>query len=368
MEINLTSPINDLGYGVAGLNILKGLVRNGCRVSYWPIGQPTARNQEDAEIINSCVKHTQLFNCEAPSLRIWHQHDMAEHIGRGERVGFPIFELNRFSEIEKHHLSSLDKIIVCSEWAKSIVESEIKNSKVYVAPLGVDQSLFSAKQKHNKEKTVFINVGKWEIRKGHDILIDAFNKAFNQKDNVELWMMNHNPFLDDHAEKEWHNLYLESSLGNKIKILPRVETHAEVSDIMSQADVGVFPSRAEGWNLEALEMMSLGKHLIMTNYSAHTEFANQENAQLIDVDETESAYDGIWFDGQGEWASIGEKQIEQLVEHMRGCHLNKDKSNTKGIETAKKFSWDNCANKIIDHCEAYKQKIDVSEIINDRIV
>ena len=52
MEINLTAPINDLGYGVAGLNILKGLVRNGCKVSYWPIGQPTISSEEDAEIIS----------------------------------------------------------------------------------------------------------------------------------------------------------------------------------------------------------------------------------------------------------------------------------------------------------------------------
>ena len=159
-------------------------------------------------------------------------------------------------------------------------------------------------------------------------------------------MMNHNPFLDEEQEKEWHGLYLNSKLGSKIKILPRVETHSEVAKIMQQADVGVFPSRAEGWNLEALEMMSIGKQVILTNYSAHTEFATKENAKLIDIDETEEAYDGIWFHGQGEWASIGDRQVRQLVEHMRDC--TRQEQNKNGISTGFNFTWDNCAKKIME--------------------
>ena len=361
MELNLTSPINNLGYGVTGLNILKGLVRNQCTVSYWPIGSPSVSNQEDAQLVRQSMDERKFFNSNAPSLRIWHQNDMAQHIGKGRRVGFPIFELNRFSKMEKHQLTCLDNIIVCSEWAKSVVEDEIPfmRNRVGVAPLGVDTYIFNH-QKANKtsKKTIFFNAGKWEVRKGHDILCDAFNKAFSEKDNVELWMMNDNPFLEESAQKEWHKLYLESKLGSKIKIIPRVNTHEEVAEIMAMTDVGVFPSRAEGWNLEALEMMSMGKYVIITDFSAHAEFATHINSKLISIDETEKAYDGIWFHGDGEWASIGESQIEQLVTHMRTLHeckqsdiengrLNK---NERGIVTAQKFSWENSAKKVMQFC------------------
>ena len=86
-------------------------------------------------------------------------------------------------------------------------------------------------------------------------------------------------------------------MHSRIRILPRLNTHEDVAVIMSQADVGVFPSRAEGWNLEALEMLSMGKHLIITDYSAHTEFCNKDNSRLIQIDEMEDAHDGIWFHG-----------------------------------------------------------------------
>ena len=52
---------------------------------------------------------------------------------------------------------------------------------------------------------------------------------------------------------------------------------------MSQVDCGVFPSRAEGRNLELLEMMSAGKHVITTDYSAHTEFCTKDNAGLVPI-------------------------------------------------------------------------------------
>ena len=347
MNINLTAPINDLGYGTVGINVLKSLVRNGCSVAYWPIGQPSVHDEESGVIVQQAMAKAQSFDVTAPSLRIWHQHDMAQHVGKGQRIGFPIFELNKFSDIERHHLASLDKIIVCSQWAKSVVEKEVPSASVFVAPLGVDSSIFAhSEEKENTDKTVFLNVGKWEVRKGHDILIDAFNKAFSKDDNVELWMMNHNPFLNEQQESEWHELYLGSELGDKIKIIPRVETHSQVARLMQQADVGVFPSRAEGWNLEALEMMALGKQVILTHYSAHTQFATEKNSKLINVDDTEDAYDGIWFHGQGEWGSLGTNQVNQLIEYMRELHREKPRVNLEGISTAARLTWDNCVNEI----------------------
>jgi len=358
MDINLTAPVNDLGYGVAGLNILKAMLKLENKVSFWPIGQPMVKTMEDLDALKACTANCNKFNPKAPSIRIWHQHDMAQHVGNGEKIGFPIFELDQFNEAEKHHLKYLDAIIVCSEWAKSIVKNQIPNAEVYVAPLGVDRSIFNPNleientnlkfQHSDKVKTVFLNMGKWEVRKGHDILADAFCKAFKEEDEVELWMVNQNPFLKEEQEKEWHNLYENCEMSTRIRLLPRLNSHQDVATIMSQADVGVFPSRAEGWNLEALEMMSMGKHLIITDYSAHTEFCNKENSRLIEIEEKEDAHDGIWFHGQGQWASIGDNQIDQLVNHMREIHESREEVNNSGIETAKKFSWENCAKAITD--------------------
>ena len=66
------------------------------------------------------------------------------------------------------------------------------------------------------------------------------------------------------------------------------------------------------------------------------------------TDNVEPAQDGKWFFGQGNWAKIEQKQFDSLVEHMRMIHGLKQSgklySNSSGIETAIKYSWENtCA-------------------------
>ena len=53
-----------------------------------------------------------------------------------------------------------------------------------MVPLGVDCSIFTPKPSSRKP-TIFLNVGKWEKRKGHDVLIEVFNDTFSEDDNVD---------------------------------------------------------------------------------------------------------------------------------------------------------------------------------------
>ena len=350
MDINIIAPVNSLGYGVVGTNVTKYLSKIA-NVALWTIGNAEV-SEKDVSVLRECVSNASFPNFSAPCVRIWHQHDMSQFVGRGARVGFPIFELDRFAPNETHHLKSLDKIFVCSSWAKKIVVNAVEKNhdRISVIPLGVDRNIFPETDS-NRTETVFLNVGKWEIRKGHDVLVEAFNQAFNEDDDVELWMMCHNPFYDVEENREWQTLYKNSKLGDKIRIIPRQETQKEVYNIMAQSDCGVFPSRAEGWNLEALEMMSCGKQVIATNYSAHTEFCNDSNSLLVDIDSTEDAFDGKWFKGQGKWAKIDDKQISDISSHMRDIHeqkrAGKDLINKEGISTAEKFSWEHTASEIV---------------------
>jgi glycosyltransferase involved in cell wall biosynthesis len=115
---------------------------------------------------------------------------------------------------------------------------------------------------------------------------------------------------------------------------------------MSKIHCGVFPARAEGWNLEALELLASGRHLIITNCTGHTEFCNKENSRLIEMESGfEAAFDGKFFGGFGSWRSIKDNEIDQMVEHMREIHkLHQEGSlniNTAGIDSVKKFTWSN---------------------------
>ena len=199
--------------------------------------------------------------------------------------------------------------------------------------------------------TVFVNIGKWERRKGHDFLAESFSNAFTPRDNVILKLLSQNYTFKQKINDEWAQRFLLSPMGSRVQLVPRLRTQGAVAEMIAGCDCGVFPSRAEGWNLGLLECMSVGLNVIATDYSAHTEFVSEANCRVVHVDETEAAHDGFWFHGQGNWGKLGASQMEQMVHHLREVHRLKQEGalvrNDAGIATAKAFSWRRTAESLL---------------------
>lgn len=350
-KLNLMAPINSLGYGVVGLNVLKALHRD-VHISLFPLGNLQASSPEENLFLQQCVNNQASFDYDSPCLKVWHEFAMAERIGKGQLFGFPFFEITKFDPKRINSLLSTDHVIVASSWAQEIVESQLdRDIPVSVCPLGVDGAIFNGKdidRKAPREKCVFLNCGKWETRKGHDILLQAFQAAFHEQESVELWMMAHNPFLNPKETDEWERYYRSDS---RVSLVPRQPTHQAVAEVMRSSTCGVFPSRAEGWNLELLEMIAMNKPVIATNYSAHTEFCDDSNCLLVDVQDMEIADDGKWFKGDvGEWASLEGNTFDQLVEHMISVYQQWCQDplipNGGSAQTRELFSWKRCADRL----------------------
>lgn len=348
-KLNLFAPINSLGYGVVGLNLLKVLSQK-LDVALSLIGA-TNTPETNVQIVQDSINKFHLFDgySDAPCLKVWHEFALAERVGNGPYFAFPFFEINVLDQKRINHLSSMDGIIVASEWAKDIIINSAKiSTPVFVVPVGVDTDIFKHGPHTVTDKCVFLNCGKWEKRKGHDLLLSMFQKAFPNDQDVELQMMPSNPFLSDKLRHEWERYYTNDS---RVKLWDRVQTHEEVAKIMSTANCGIFPSRAEGWNLELLEMMSMGKHIIATDYSAHTQFCTDKNSRLIEIYDMEPAQDGVFFkESSAQWASLEGVPFEQGVTYLKEFYTQWKSDhaiiNEEGIKTAKELSWTNTANKL----------------------
>lgn len=348
MSINIYAPINTTGYGIASLNIIKGLLAN-THVDYFPIHNPMVTNKEDYDTILALLNNSLGFDPDAPCLKIWHQFDLASRIGNGKYYAYPFFELDTLNIIEQKHLTVPDEIFVSSEWAKTILNSNGINKPIHIAPLGVDRNIFNdqiqIQEQSTKDKYIFTTIGKWEVRKAHDILPKIFNLAFPDEQDVELWIVasEQSSYSSQEDIQKWKDLYAQDP---RLKVIPGTETQTELAQLIKYGDCGIYISRAEGWNMELLETMSMNKPVITTFYSAHTEFCTPQNSYLVDIFETEKAYDGKAFTGQGSWAKIGQQQIDQTIDYMRYVYKNKINTNLHGLETAKALSWQNTAQTI----------------------
>lgn len=346
MNMNLCLPINQLGYGIVGKNLaveIKKIIKNVC---IWPLG-PIEGNDEYLNFLSGNIGNVDLFDKYATSYKLFHADQLLMQPSRGKWTGSTFFEVDKLNTREVSFLNSLDIVFSFGEWSKRTMIENGVNTKIINVGVGADKRFFYPREEQSKDKTVFINCGKWEKRKGHDILIEAFLKAFNEEDQVELWMMNYNGFLSEEESQKWTKLYKDHPLSNKVKMVKRVPTQKEVADVFARVDCGVFPSRAEGWNLECMELMAMGKDVIVTNCTAHTEYCNSENSMLVEVAEKEVAVDNRWFHGHGNWHKIGEREIDMFAEHMREFHKSKmegkNKINMGGIISASEFSYEKTA-------------------------
>ncbi len=346
-KVNMMCAIGGTGYGITSYNIWKEL-RKKCDIALFPIRGVTVDTEQDRDFCLADIEKQNSFKSSDPFFKIWHQFDLAQRIGNGKYVALTFFETDKLKPIEICMINNTDTIMVASKWAKDILLQNGVSTNIDVCPLGVNLDIFNPSlydvSQRDQSKYIFINIGKWELRKGHDILVEAFNAAFNKDDNVELWMVNHNPFLSTEQNMVWINLYKNSHLGEKIKIYDRLPKHQDLAALISLTDCGVFPARAEGWNNEIPEVMAMNKPVITTNYSAHTEYCNEENSYLINIDELTEASDDKFFDGYGRWADLGESQFDQLVNHMRFVYNNNIKTNPIGFKTAQNLTWKSTAN------------------------
>jgi hypothetical protein len=245
--------------------------------------------------------------------------------GQSGNVGVPIFQLQKknqtITESGKGNITilspnNLEVVEVTSEAGVARTGPTTDHSRLTPLPKGTQASVTG-----REGNWLRLDYGAW-------ILASETTNGYSNKTELD----------------QWKNMYKNDS---RIKLLKSAQNHYEIAQIMNDADCGLFPSRAEGWNLELLEMMSMNKPVIATNYSAHTEFCDKENCYLVDINEKEKAYDGKAFIGQGNWAKIGTKQKDQIVENMRYCFNNNIKTNSQGILTAQKYSWVNSAQTLL---------------------
>ena len=140
---------------------------------------------------------------------------------------------------------------------------------------------------------VFLSNFKWEPRKGWDVLLRAYFSTFTNRDRVVLLIKTY-LYLDP-APRDVNRLRekvrrFAQANGFQTEALPRIgflmsETDAaEMPAMYNAADGFVLPTRGEGWGLPLQEAMAMGLPTIGTNWGGNTDFMNESNSFLIDVD------------------------------------------------------------------------------------
>ncbi|ORC87051.1 mannosyltransferase-like protein [Trypanosoma theileri] len=262
--------------------------------------------------------------------------------------------LTENSKLLKKHVDSintyLDELWVTCDFFKEVYKrSGVREELIHVIPESVDPYIIDPThftpfdgppeewiQSHNgsrvdywtnrpdneslliKKRFIFLSVFKWEPRKGWDILLSAYWKAFGPgtplHDDVCLYIKT--TFLkgfssvstkEDLERTLWNWAMHTAKISNftSLSQFPRLviiyEGDLRTDDmyrLYRSSDAFVLPTRGEGWGVPAMEAMSMELPVITTNWAGSTAFATRDNSFLIPLDGLEelpkdSAYGSI---------------------------------------------------------------------------
>ena len=254
-------------------------------------------------------------------------------------------------QIEAH----VDELWVPSEYVRRMyVAGGVEADRVHVIPNGVDLEVFSpgpagpaGPAAPATPTTRFLFVGGLIWRKGPDILLDAWQRAFPGRDDVVLVIKD---FGADGvyrgADRGPIHAYAESGALPRVELLHADLPAAELAALYRSCDVLVHPYRGEGFAMPVLEAMACGLPVIATGGGPTDEFCPPAAGWRIDSRRTEFPDDRV-----DSLPTVGrpwvlEPDVDHLAALLREAAADPDGRRTRGRAArtaAEALSWNDVA-------------------------
>jgi tetratricopeptide (TPR) repeat protein len=212
-------------------------------------------------------------------------------------IGRTMFETDRLPAEWVERCNRMDEIWVPTGMAVECFRNCGVKTRLVKIPGGVDTQRYRPGLQPlpiaGVRGTVFLSIFEWMYRKGWDVLLQAWAKAFRADDNVSLVLRTYpidaTETQSTKAEIERRiDSYLEGTLGLKrhqvapIIVLGNQISEPDMPRLYASAHAYVAPSRGEGWGRPQMQAMAAGLPVIATGWGGTREFMTDQNSLPID--------------------------------------------------------------------------------------
>jgi glycosyltransferase involved in cell wall biosynthesis len=291
----------------------------------------------------------------------------------GPFVLYQPWEFGRIPEAWVESIRSLvDEVWVPSNSVReAYVASGVARELVRVVPNGVDLDRFTPEGATwplpPSAKTTFLFVGGTIHRKGIDVLLQAYARAFVAADDVRLVLKGFG------AGSHYRGMTAESmiaafdSLPNspELVFLDEEVPFDRLPSLYRAADVLVQPYRGEGFCLPALEALACGVPVIVTDGGPTDDFTSEECAWRIPARQVPMASDSLEEQGYGlaPGGYLLEPDADALIEILRAATEPATRASRAAHARAhaERFGWQSAADHAVSRIQALHGRIPVRD-------
>lgn len=279
-------------------------------------------------------------------------------------VGYTFFEEKtlRSSSIENGK-RYFDIVVTGSVWCESILRDHgLTNVKTIIQ--GIDPTLFNPfypEKEYMQDAFVIFSGGKFELRKGQDIVIRAFKYLQDKYDDVflvnswlNLWPFSYetmaaSPYLKiSSMSGDFYSviqgIFHENGIHpDKVMALP-LYPNSMMARIYKNTDIGLFPNRCEGGtNLVLMEYMACGKPVIASYNSGHKDILTDANSIKLTEMKSMNMPKNIGYKNIADWE---DPSLDEVIEKLELAYQNRGALKAIGIQAGSdlsKITWEKTA-------------------------
>ncbi len=235
--------------------------------------------------------------------------------------------------------------------------SGLDEDMIHIIPLGIDPDEFRPDappapwvRKKINGRYCFLYNGGITLRKGVDILVNAYLSEFRADEPVCLVIKGSNAYTKDLATKV-EALSQRTDIASIIYLTQDIPP-TDLPALYTACDCYVHPYRAEGYGLPVAEAMACGRPVIVTGAGACRDFAGEDTAFLIkcSMEKLDTwSVGGLKTVGNPFWLI---PDIDDLRNLMRYAYRNQNEARDRGLRASEtiRFShtWKHAANAVAD--------------------
>jgi len=341
---------NPTGISTASREIVKALVKAGCKIQCSDIWNNAYEFNEGLEFLNKPINSNQ-----KDIITIFSDYPSWWSYGFGKLIGHPIHEGTRIFPEWARYINQTDKIFVASEANKNLFRWNDVVVPIEVINYGTNPEIYKPKETEKDDNFIFLSINSWTgeegDRKGTDLLIKAFDKEFKPEEKVKL-LLKIGTFWQKDRD---YGQCITNILGHQNKNIlwnSKYIPENKLVEHYQQADCFVAPTRGEGFGMTLINALACGLPLIVTKdvNSGHMDFCKgRESVLWIDAPEVEQGDPRFYVQGN----MLAKPDLDSLKKQMRYAFENRDKLLKKAKKDSdfirKHFTWDITAQKLIKY-------------------
>lgn len=217
-----------------------------------------------------------------------------------------------------------DEVWVYSSWNRDqYIAAGLPPEKVHVIPLGVHPHFLAEGDSEpfplrTQKTTRFLFVGGAILRKGIDLLLDAYARAFGPDDDVCLVIKDFGAqtFYQTSTLRETILEFAKTPGNPEVEYLDQDLSTDELCALYDSATCFVYPYRGEGFALPIAEAMARGLPVIVTDQGGASDFAREETAILIPSRSKPAPRGNMDNIGRREWREVDVSALAQTMREM----------------------------------------------------